>query len=92
MKMLSWSNGQSAAGEIPAPNWLSWEPELSAVAAGFDNAVVIYRIQPQFTAIASLSIQVLDTTSLLFSLLFHIGYPISGHITSSSIVQTAMRF
>ena len=58
MKMVAWANGAAVGGELAAPNWVAWQPEVTAVALGYDSTVVIFRTQPEFTRIASLSIQV----------------------------------
>lgn len=56
--MVDWSRGSSIGGEFSAPNWVSWEPELTAFALGYDDAVVIYRTQHEVSAVATLSIEV----------------------------------
>ena len=58
MKMVAWVSGAAVGGEIAAPSWVAWQPEVTAVALGYDSTVVIFRTQPEFTRIASLSIQV----------------------------------
>ena len=58
MKMVAWVSGAAVGGELAAPSWVAWQPEVTAVALGYDSTVVIFRTQPEFTRIASLSIQV----------------------------------
>lgn len=58
--MLSWGSGAAFGSDLSAPNWISWEPEVTAFALGYNDAVVIFKTQPQVAPVTSLSIKVIS--------------------------------
>lgn len=58
MQFFSWSTGGAVGPEMLTPSWVSWDPQVTAVALGYPDAVVVCRTQPSVAPIATLPIQV----------------------------------
>ena len=58
MRLVSWQSHRMVGPGLVEPAWLAWDPDASFVAMGYPDAVVLYRLQPQFTAFASLPLKV----------------------------------
>ena len=58
MRFVSWQSHRMVGPGLVEPAWLAWDPDASFAALGYPDAVVLYRLQPQFTAFASLPLKV----------------------------------
>jgi len=59
MRFYSWKSWEGVGDLIAEPRWLAWDPDASMAALAYSDAVVLCRAQPTFSAVASLSIQVI---------------------------------
>ena len=64
MQFHSWKTGAAVGPELLTPNWLAWDPAVTACALAYADAVVICRAQPSFAPVITLPLQV-DALSYL---------------------------
>ena len=62
MQFHSWKTGVAVGSELLSPNWLAWDPAVTACALAYPDAVVICRAQPSFAPIVTLPLPVSATT------------------------------
>ena len=60
MRFYSWKTWEGVGDLIAEPRWLAWDPDASMAALAYPGSVVLCRAQPTFSAVASLSIQVIS--------------------------------
>lgn len=56
LRFFSWRDFAPIGPALPEPQWISWEPECTLVALGYEHTVEICRVHPAFQRFATLSI------------------------------------
>ena len=56
MRFFSWVDFSPVGSNIPSPNWISWDPESTMCALGYDTAIQLCAVYPQFHCFATLAI------------------------------------
>ena len=56
MRFFSWVDFSPVGSNIPSPNWISWDPESTMCALGYDTAIQLCAVYPQFHCFATLGI------------------------------------
>lgn len=56
LRFFSWVDFSPVGSNIPSPNWISWDPESTMCALGYDSSIQMCAVYPQFHCFASLGI------------------------------------
>lgn len=56
LRFFSWRDFSPVGPALPEPLWVSWEPECTLVALGFEHTVELCRVHPNFERFATLSL------------------------------------
>ena len=56
LRFFSWVDFSPVGSNIPSPNWISWDPESTLCALGYETAVQLCAVYPHFHCYASLGI------------------------------------
>ena len=56
LRFYSWVDVSPIGADLPAPNWISWDPESTVCALGYDTAIQICAVYPYFHCFATLGI------------------------------------
>lgn len=57
MRFFSWVDFSPVGSNIPTPNWISWDPESTMCALGYDTAIQLCAVYPDFHCFATLGIR-----------------------------------
>ncbi|WPT16903.1 TSET complex member tstF [Picochlorum sp. SENEW3] len=56
LRFFSWVDFSPVGSNIPSPNWISWDPESTMCALGYDSSIQMCAVYPHFHCFASLGI------------------------------------
>ncbi len=56
LRFYSWVDVSPVGTDIPAPNWISWDPESTMCALGYETAIQMCALYPHFHCFATLGI------------------------------------
>jgi len=56
LRFFSWVDASAIGSNLPAPNWISWDPESTMCALGYDTAIQLCAVYPHFHCFATLGI------------------------------------
>ena len=56
LRFFSWVDVSPIGSNLPAPNWISWDPESTMCALGYDTAIQLCAVYPHFHCFATLGI------------------------------------
>jgi hypothetical protein len=56
LRFFSWRDLSPVGPALPEPIWVSWEPECTLVALGYEHTVELCRVHPNFQRFATLSL------------------------------------
>jgi hypothetical protein len=56
LRFFSWRDFSPVGPALPEPLWVSWEPECTLVALGYEHTVELCRVHPNFQRFATLSL------------------------------------
>jgi len=56
LRFFSWRDFSAVGPALPEPLWVSWEPECTLVALGYEHTVELCRVHPNFQRFATLSL------------------------------------
>lgn len=58
MRLVSWNSFAAVGPTLTEPTWQAWDPDVTCLAMGYPDALVLCRLQPSVSAFASLPLQV----------------------------------
>ena len=56
LRFFSWNTFLPVGESLPEPEWVSWEPECTLCALGYERCVQVCRVRPAFERFAALSV------------------------------------